>query len=652
MTSPRKFPVNFLRLVEATPQPIPLNPGDLARPAWQSTLFGTEHPSLLVFVHFDRVSEADFLSLLTGCRPRYVIDLRRVPRFDVGGLNRRLVFSLFSQTSSQYVDLSGQLRITAERDARLNPALLVSDLQNAAFRTQKPTQGPIAFLVDAPQFEENYIELLAGSLPSFGRVGWDVLRLPQVTSTMQAPDGRRRDLVFISHANPEDNTFAVWLGTHLANAGYSVWTDVTRLLGGEQFWDTIEEAIRHSSSKVIVVLSHSAQMKQGVLDEINLAVSVERGLGLDRLVVPVRVDDLPFEDVRANLARKNIIDFRANWAAGLSHLLALFEQDDVPKANPNGASTIADWYTHHFRSEPVASIPELLASNWLPINDMPAHVLMQDFSVERNQIEGIAKKMGIPWFPFLRLIGTFAEAHELQARLGPSVTVTTRYRIPLDEFLAGQPPDLPGLIAREAHRLLIRMLRQAWDNKAAALGLLPYKAASGAVVWYIPKGLIEGDRAVFTDQYAGMRKKMLVGWSERRRVHWHFGIEAKPVIARIPRLIMRSHILFTTDGITPLSSTERMHALRRGFCKNWWNDRWRDLLAAFVAWLAGESNRIELPCGGTAKVTLAGSLLTMQSPVSIPGEATGPDELVIIDELDSEGDDYPDADLDECLGSG
>ena len=35
-----------------------------------------------------------------------------------------------------------------------------------------------------------------------------------------------RDAIFISHANPEDNDFTVWLGARLTAAGYEVWADV------------------------------------------------------------------------------------------------------------------------------------------------------------------------------------------------------------------------------------------------------------------------------------------------------------------------------------------------------------------------------------------------------------------------------------------
>ena len=642
MAPPRKQPVNFLRLVESNPEPAPLRPDDIARPAWQSTLFATEHPSLLVFVNFEHVSEADFLSFLMGARPRYVIDLRLVPRFDVGGLNRKLVFSLFAQISTQYVDLSGQLQIRHGRDARFNPALLVSYLQDSVFRAIKSPQGPIGFLVDSSQFDESYIQLLAEALPSLGSNGWDVLRVPHVITTSRSRHERQRDVIFISHANPEDNTFALWLAAHLSNAGYVVWTDVTRLVGGEEFWDTIEEAIRNFSVKVVVVLSRTAQIKKGVLDEINLAISIERSSSLERFVVPIRIDDLPFEDVRANLARKNIIDFRDNWATGLAQLLAVFKQDGVPSSNVGGASAIADWYSRNLQSQPtVVHVAEPLIANWLLVSSMPAYVLMHDLDIERSRINEIASRLGVPWFQFLRLMGTFCEASELQ---NAPVSITTQYRIQMAEFLSGRPSGLPGLLPREANRLMSSMLRQAWDKKAAACGLLAYQAASGAIVWYIPKGLIEGDRITFNDHLGKPRKKKLVGWSERRCVHWHFGVEAKPIMGRIPRFVMRSHVIFTSDGAMPLDSKERMHALRRSFCRSWWNDRWRDLLMAFIAWLAKDSDCIELPCGGDTKLTVAGSLLALRSPVSL--DVDTPDISDLSDESGSEDDDL-DIEIDE-----
>ena len=60
--------------------------------------------------------------------------------------------------------------------------------------------------------------------------------------TERPPIKEPRDTLLLSHANPEDNEFTLWLALQLANEGYSVWCDLTKLLGGEVFWDDIEEA--------------------------------------------------------------------------------------------------------------------------------------------------------------------------------------------------------------------------------------------------------------------------------------------------------------------------------------------------------------------------------------------------------------------------
>ena len=58
-----------------------------------------------------------------------------------------------------------------------------------------------------------------------------------------------RNMLFISHANPEDNDFTRWLALQLAKDGHPIWCDLTELLGGERFWDNAEQAIRMRTVK-------------------------------------------------------------------------------------------------------------------------------------------------------------------------------------------------------------------------------------------------------------------------------------------------------------------------------------------------------------------------------------------------------------------
>ena len=103
---------------------------------------------------------------------------------------------------------------------------------------------------------------------------------------------KERNLIFISHANPEDNEFASWLGTRLTAAGYEVWADVLTLLGGEAFWRDIGDAIKEEAATVIVALSRNSYRKDGVLNEIALAVNTGRQLNKQQFVIPIRLDEL------------------------------------------------------------------------------------------------------------------------------------------------------------------------------------------------------------------------------------------------------------------------------------------------------------------------------------------------------------------------
>lgn len=657
---PQKHPVRFLRLVEKS-EAKPLTREDFVRPAWQNTLFAAEQPELLI-LDFQRVTEVDFLAVLTDARPRYVFDLRLVPRFDLGSLNRRLVFSLFAQSATRYVDLSADRGNKKERDDHLKANVLANELRRTIVSPTSAIGRPILFVVDEPQFEETYISAFVSGLPSPNDNGWDVLRVPQIrvvrSGASQTANGQR-NAVFISHANPEDNDFALWLASHLACAGYSVWSDVTKLLGGEVFWDTIETGIRYQSAKVVVVLSRKGQSKQGLLDEVNLAVSTERASGLSAFVVPVRVDDLPFDQVRANLARKNVIDFSANWATGLAQLLESFERDGVPKVNFGGATNIGAWCRAHLRSRAiVVQQPEPLLSNWLAIQALPERILFHRINMPLERVDDAIRALDYPHFRYLRLVGGFAEAEDFQSAPATKFSFAESYRIPLQRFLAGRPIEFPGLDNRAARNFVTSLVRQAWDKEAANRGLRSYETASEAIAWFLPKALIQDDRVHFSDDGGRRRSKLLVGRSERRQVYWHFGVEAKPVLSRVPRIVLRPHIIFSSDGVNPLESKLRMHILRRSFCRNWWNDRWRDLILAFVSWFAAGKEIISLPVACSVSIGLSAALFRLEAPVSTEGETPSADAIDefsdVLEEAEGLDDDHdePDELFDDAADDG
>src|ERR1051325_8773121 len=117
------------------------------------------------------------------------------------------------------------------------------------------------------------------------------------------PTNQSRNMIFISHANPEDNLFTRWLALRLASEGYPVWSDLTKLLGGEDFWRDIETAIRNRTVKFLYVLSKTSNQKQGALME--LAVARKVGKSIHDFILPLRIDDLSHDDINIELQRLN-----------------------------------------------------------------------------------------------------------------------------------------------------------------------------------------------------------------------------------------------------------------------------------------------------------------------------------------------------------
>src|SRR5262245_33611791 len=160
-----------------------------------------------------------------------------------------------------------------------------------------------------------------------------------------------RGVVFISHANPKENELAAWLSLQLAQHGYAVWCDVTKLIGGEDFWRDIEGVIRDHTAKFLFVLSHSSNTKEGPLKELSVAGITARRERLHDFIIPVRIDNIPFGDMNIELTRLNAISFHEGWAEGLAKLLAKLEKDTVPRSPICSPSTVAQWWRDHHSAE-------------------------------------------------------------------------------------------------------------------------------------------------------------------------------------------------------------------------------------------------------------------------------------------------------------
>lgn len=106
-----------LRIVYSRSQPkIDASRFGLEDPGPQVSLFPRTKPGVVVFVQFSRVGDEAFVELLRLAQPSFVFDLRIVPRFDLGHLNRRMAFALFEEIRATYVDAATPLMMGEQRE--------------------------------------------------------------------------------------------------------------------------------------------------------------------------------------------------------------------------------------------------------------------------------------------------------------------------------------------------------------------------------------------------------------------------------------------------------------------------------------------------------------------------------------------------------
>ena len=184
-----------------------------------------------------------------------------------------------------------------------------------------------------------------------------------------------REALFISHASPEDNAFTLWLGAKLTALGYTVFADVLRLKGGDDWERILEDAIRNKAAKVLLVATPHGVQKQGVRNEITIATQTARKIGDANFIVPLRV--APFEP-QLQIAHAQYVDFSNSWATGLSDLLSLLSEFNIPNAGDQSHAEL--WQGVQLKdARTVGARHERLMSNWLAIQSAPDGVRFYDF---------------------------------------------------------------------------------------------------------------------------------------------------------------------------------------------------------------------------------------------------------------------------------
>ena len=448
-----------------------------------------------------------------------------------------------------------------------------------------------------------------------------------------------RNLLFVSHANPEDNHFAQWISLQLAKEGYRVWCDLTRLLGGEDFWFDIEEAIRSQAGKLIYVLSRSSNVKAGPLKELHLGQSVARTHDLRDFVIPLLVDDLPHSDINIRLAPINAINFGEGWAQGLRSLVQKLDRDCVPKDERFSPESVAVWWrTAREADHKVVRITEEYLSNWFAIRQLPQSIYFH--TTTRTLDPSLTSSTSLyPVRRHGRHLISFASADDLLGSIRIGAPIFDSQMVSTPQFLNGiRRPTMIG--GRESHNIIVALLRQGWDQLIESRGMSKFYLGKRYIVGFLKDGHINGNRVSIPKEFGGSRNRGIVGYRSRRdsegvtwQRFWHFAIGCRPTVRPYVGYKLIPHVLFSDDGEKIWADSNRQHRARRSESRNWWNAEWRDRTLGMVHWLAEGNPYIKIPLGSEASVHVNARPLSFVSPVSY-GDPE-PERRVAHDAVDS-----------------
>jgi TIR domain-containing protein len=424
-----------------------------------------------------------------------------------------------------------------------------------------------------------------------------------------------RDVIFISKATPGDDEFASWLGPKLEEAGYTIFADLLTLEPGDRWRRSVTDTLQGRAVKMLLCCRDSTLAKEGVQEEIGIALDLVKALQDPKFIIPLRLE--PYRKL-FGIGEIQYIDFVRGWAEGLSKLLAALKRQKVPhnelavRINPN-------WEIFRRRGAiMLKNEPERLTSNWLRVASAPDSIRYFEPTGPLNRV-ALADKCQASEYPAIPIhfgfltFGTTAEINSAFASIG---RFEAKHEVDLMVFIADGLPEC-RLRGQDASNAVVSMFRQAWDSYCRQRGFREY-GYSKALGFHASDAQARiGERIPWGRQ--GDRRSSVLRNVARGQV-WQFGVSCQPAFWPFPHFKLKSRVLFSPlqadEAGKPFDDSKKQHRLRRSICKGWRNKQWHGRLLAFVELLSGETSFISLPLGETASVRLEAAPILFSSPVS------------------------------------
>lgn len=409
----------------------------------------------------------------------------------------------------------------------------------------------------------------------------------------------QRDTIFISHATPQDNEFSIWLASRLEMLGYKVWVDKKKLLGGESFWGEIQDGIL-SASKFLLVYSHNiigknGRLKGGVQKEYSFAESQVYKDDLKDFIIPLHIDNSPY-DLFIGAPETNHIPFAEDWAEGLKTLLKKFKEDGIVPITEM-QSSLSGWYEGYVSDIKVGSKPQTYFSSWIGFKKMPQHFFLYRCNSES---EAIRIKKANPEIPINRtnnelvsFEGNLDIVGDTEDRMFDSKpAMPDVFKITLEELNWDDDGSTTFPNHKQKRSAFIRLMSTLWSKLMYQGNLSKYVMSGNRFAYFKAdkEKRYEKIKYILPDYPSRPKRKAIVGKFGENT--WHYALSASVITSPTFGYELKSHIIFSQDGVNPITEDKKQHSLRRAKGKRMFNKEWRDLFLAFLQSLKNKNGKL------------------------------------------------------------
>lgn len=421
-------------------------------------------------------------------------------------------------------------------------------------------------------------------------------------------DDRGRNHILIIY-DPKDRVLAEWMTRKLTSAGYLVWCESFKLLGGDKFPDDVYDAIENRAFRVLSLYSNQSLNNPELIRQRVLASRVSKDLAPDFLI-PIDVDGISPAQLDHPSQNLTFIPFQNSWAKGLQQLLDKLADIDCPKDLPEGPGVAASSF---FEREYLSDEPEYVYSNCLLAERIPP--LIHRFEVDLKIPNHVFYSLKSQWAFRSIKPQLYASFHH------PPDWVVNEFQANLIDSVEWDKQDkVDGILCLD---IVSELLKKSLGVKCIERGLVFEPAKR---MYYFPNGLIKSNRLRFIRPDGKQTHISVVGerkfWQPRKSYQYIYYLGPEFTIRRdfyddFVAIVQIGTRFSAPDGTLLPKKSEQSR--RKHLTRDWWNKQWFYRMLAITQFL-GDKGKITIGNQENEQVIFHSEPIKLSAPYGINSE--------------------------------